>query len=281
MKEKTISDGYFKAEELYENIWKISSCMVNSYLVIGDEMAAVIDTGYGVSDLHAFVRQITDKKLIVLLTHGHVDHIQGIRDFDCDIYLNEQDWKVAEAHNSREALDFGFKLMKVAKIIMPWRKQCRKGFQKSKYYQYKLPQMKNIRENQTFDLGGTILTAIGFPGHTPGSMGFLLKDRGILFIGDAMNSNLFLQLPESTKLTTYIASLHKAEKIRFTTFLQGHDVKPCPKECLEDYIELAENLDFYSGKHVKNNSMFSQAEIRHCSNQKKNAAIEIAADKLG
>ncbi len=47
------------------------------YLVIGKERAAFIDTGYGFGDLNAFARQFTDLPLLVLNTHGHLDHAGG------------------------------------------------------------------------------------------------------------------------------------------------------------------------------------------------------------
>ena len=52
--------------------------MTAMYLLEGDEFALLIDTGLGLFDLTALVRQYTDKPLLVALTHGHVDHAGGI-----------------------------------------------------------------------------------------------------------------------------------------------------------------------------------------------------------
>ena len=47
------------------------------YLVEGTEKAALIDTGYGVGNLKGYIKTLTEKPLIVLITHGHLDHVAG------------------------------------------------------------------------------------------------------------------------------------------------------------------------------------------------------------
>ena len=46
-----------------------------SYLAIGEEAAALIDTGYGMGDIKGLAEELTDLPLIVITTHTHVDHI--------------------------------------------------------------------------------------------------------------------------------------------------------------------------------------------------------------
>jgi glyoxylase-like metal-dependent hydrolase (beta-lactamase superfamily II) len=60
------------------------------YLIEGKEKAALIDTGVGVGDLKPFIRELTDKPLIVLVTHGHVDHALGAVSFD-EVYMSHID----------------------------------------------------------------------------------------------------------------------------------------------------------------------------------------------
>lgn len=57
--------------------WEETHC----YLVIGDERALLIDTGLGVGDILAQVRQLTDKTVVAVATHIHWDHIGGHRLF--------------------------------------------------------------------------------------------------------------------------------------------------------------------------------------------------------
>lgn len=52
------------------------------YLVEGSARAALIDTGMGFAGLFETVRALTDKPVIVLNTHGHLDHTGANGQFD-------------------------------------------------------------------------------------------------------------------------------------------------------------------------------------------------------
>ena len=61
-----------------------------SYLILGGERAVVLDTGMGIADLHAEVKRLTDLPLVVVVSHGHYDHVgdnhrfSEVWAFDCD-----------------------------------------------------------------------------------------------------------------------------------------------------------------------------------------------------
>ena len=86
-----MSDTYYKPLKIAENIYHIyEPGNVNTTLIIGEEKALLIDTGYGFGDLAAFVRTLTDKPLEVVLTHGHTDHCGGNYEFPT-VYMNLMD----------------------------------------------------------------------------------------------------------------------------------------------------------------------------------------------
>ena len=60
------------------------------YLIIGEEKALLLDTGCGVCDLKELVSELTDKPVMVALTHGHRDHAGGFGACD-EIWLGEED----------------------------------------------------------------------------------------------------------------------------------------------------------------------------------------------
>lgn len=81
-------------EALPDGCWRLTSpgFAMNSGLIVGSRLAALVDTGAGPREakaIHRAVRRITDLELIVINTHAHGDHFlgneyfraQGVRDF--------------------------------------------------------------------------------------------------------------------------------------------------------------------------------------------------------
>lgn len=81
----------FKTEKVTERITRIYAFATElMYLVEGTEKAVLIDTGSGIGSLKACVEQLTDKPVIVLVTHGHVDHAMGAAEFE-NVYMSHED----------------------------------------------------------------------------------------------------------------------------------------------------------------------------------------------
>src|SRR5215510_1307924 len=51
-------------------------------LMIGEQRAALIDSGCGIGNLREAVEEVTDKPVIVINTHTHLDHLGSNRQFD-------------------------------------------------------------------------------------------------------------------------------------------------------------------------------------------------------
>ena len=72
----------FTSQEVFPGIFHITDAMGVSFtLLTGSERALLIDTGYGLEDVAAYVRTLTSLPVDVLLTHGHHDHALGTRWF--------------------------------------------------------------------------------------------------------------------------------------------------------------------------------------------------------
>lgn len=133
----------------------------NAYVLSKGKDCVVIDPGL---DFEESAKVIKSKYnvLAVLLTHGHVDHIDGIRFFDCPIYISKED------------------------------EICLKDKQYSLYswFDGKIPfdiskfEVIKVKDNQTIDLLDESIKVISTPGHTSGSVSYLYKDR--LFSGDTL-----------------------------------------------------------------------------------------------
>ena len=83
--------SWFKSRKVTDRFTRIygatGECM---YLAVGNEGVLLVDTGTGIGDLKGYVETLTDKPLTVAMTHGHVDHVQGVSQFG-EYFLNQKD----------------------------------------------------------------------------------------------------------------------------------------------------------------------------------------------
>ena len=93
--------GYFTVFKYNENLYQIKDALGSLItLVIGEEKALVFDTGYGIGDLNKEIKQITSKPLIVVNSHGHMDHSCGNYQFD-KVFIDKRDLELVKKHNSK------------------------------------------------------------------------------------------------------------------------------------------------------------------------------------
>ncbi|MGM9517611.1 MAG: MBL fold metallo-hydrolase [Acidaminococcus sp.] len=65
------------------NGWQIRSDGDYCYLLAGDDLAVMIDDGYGSGNIRAFAQTLTDKSVkYVINTHYHFDHTANDAYFD-------------------------------------------------------------------------------------------------------------------------------------------------------------------------------------------------------
>ncbi len=63
---------FFQSKKIYDNVTLIQGLGgVQCYLVEGQERALLIDGLTGVGSLRAYVRELTDLPVMVVITHGH------------------------------------------------------------------------------------------------------------------------------------------------------------------------------------------------------------------
>ena len=204
------------------------------YLVEGTERAALIDTGYGIGDLKGYIKTLTEKPLIVLITHGHLDHVAGAGQFE-QVYMSHADIALAKEHSlvekRKEAIQHSapqlFAKLADEDFISPFTGEF-------------LP----LQDGQMFDLGGVTLKLLALRGHTSGIMAVLnVQDRTIM-LGDACGVGVLLCLPESTNIEDYRANLLNTRQYKplYDQVLREHGAFESPCSVLEDCIEACDNI---------------------------------------
>lgn len=79
-----------KTVRLEDGLWAFDDGVCRSYLVIGEKRALLLDTGDGVGNVHQAAEAVTDRKLTIVNSHFHGDHVQG-NDLFQDIYVHPLD----------------------------------------------------------------------------------------------------------------------------------------------------------------------------------------------
>lgn len=267
--------GSYMAWKVDEKTWVISFMNGTEYMFLleGEEKALLIDTGYGVGNLRAFVEKLTEKPILVTNTHYHPDHAAGNGEFDC-AYVSAG-WEVdAPSVDAEGAVPFDLKKLPYPdyeKII--------------------------VGDGYVFDLGEREVEVLeAKPAHCNSSLFFLDRTHRILFCGDDYESAQTLMYDNSNNpdapydVKERLDNL-KANAVRlcerdgeYDLIFPNHNGGPIAREYLTQYIELVDAV--YAGKAViedKLNHPFIEMDEKAptlCRVRWKNVSIFIKKDLL-
>ena len=203
-----------------DHVWLLDDHDAACYVVAGEKQALVIDTSIGLADIRKAAESLTDLPLILVNTHGHLDHFGGNWSFE-KAYMNLADLKLAE-----EDMDYPELQDAIRKFNVTY------------------PPYVHVEDGHIFDLGGLQLEVIYFPGHTAGEIVLLDRKDRILFSGDGIVEHLWLQLPESQPVSTQIESMMRLKAVRdsFDIILHGHSSGPMGGELFDTMLEALKDL---------------------------------------
>lgn len=233
----------FITYKINDQIYQIKDPMgVLTTLIIGKNKAMLIDTGYGIFNLREYIKTITDLELIVMNSHGHMDHSGGNYLFD-EIYIHQNDEDLVKLHNSINWRKRNIKSAKNLNLI-------NESFDEETYLSKREGKLKYLNIHDIFDLGDLTIEIVNLEGHTTGSVGFLIKEQNILVTSDAICPFVWIFLKESTTFKVYKEMLKKTLNLKFDYFLVGHGAgKLLPKSRMEKFYQTA--LDLTIEKSVK------------------------------
>ena len=170
----------YKIEKIDDKHYLINdSQLCTTYIIIGDNKAMVIDCGMKNNEsLLNQIKKITDKDLIVVLTHAHYDHSGHLDEFD-HFYMAKED------------------------------EICLKKYpihQQNKLY---------LKDQMEFDLGNIKVRSYVFNGHTSGSTIFIDETYHYAYTGDQFGSGcgVWMQVSEACCLSEYIINIKRFLKI--------------------------------------------------------------------
>ncbi len=198
------TDIDFRSARIDKNVVRIRNGAGDlMYVIEGKNKVALIDTGLGIGDLKGYVETISKKPIVVLITHGHVDHASGTAQFD-DVYMNRNDNALFKEHTA-----MGNRKGYAGACNPEWAKTLTDA----NYLPGDDPaRFKDLTEGMTIDLGGVHLDIYDLPGHTQGMTAILIRENRALISGDGANMFTFLWSGETLGLTSYEKSVRHIKK---------------------------------------------------------------------
>lgn len=212
------------------------------FLLEGDEKALLIDTGTGTFDLKKTIETLTQKPVIVALTHGHVDHAGGIGQFD-EIHLHEGDFEMARSIALEDRQGYADMLIQMSNgVFAPI--TCTEFDNK--------PKLVALREGEDIELGNRLVKVYETAGHTEGGLSFLDVKERIMISGDACNPNILLfDNKEKNSISEILKTAEKLKGLQpqFDRHYNGHigygdyiSFLPLPESLIQDTIDLCHDI---------------------------------------
>lgn len=221
---------------------------LNSYLILSEGEALLIDTGFKHPDSKAALMgalkelNVDRRHLKIFLTHLHTDHI-GLADEvageSAEIYMSGEDYRryreSLEPEHWKESdqlfLQEGFSKGGLKQIVTtnPARK----------YMPERVFEASCISDGEKLYVGNTELICVQTNGHTPGHFSLYLPEEEIMFLGDHIlydiTPNITAWMGVEDSLRDYLKNLDKIKEYPMQMALPGHRKVSKPvKERIEE-----------------------------------------------
>jgi glyoxylase-like metal-dependent hydrolase (beta-lactamase superfamily II) len=163
---------------------------VKSFLVEGDDLAMLVDSGTGIGDIGTVVRRLTAKPVLLVNSHSHWDHVGDNWQFD-RIWIHEAEASRLPAGVPNERMRLNLTEDNFTGERPAW-------IDPSTFEIRGSSPERLLHGGEVIDLGGRQFTVIHTPGHSPGGIVLLEEATGILIAGDAVYAGrLFAHLADS------------------------------------------------------------------------------------
>lgn len=193
---------WFELHHVTRDLWMIAEPgHVVSWLYLGTDRAALIDSGTGIVPIRPLVDGLTDLPVTVINTHYHFDHVGGnaafaerlagakgetllLRHAPRDLlkrYVAGFEPVIAKAEADR-AVDPDAYARAPEQAVRPFPV----GFDLEAWRPGGVAATGLLRDGDAIDLGDRQLQVIETPGHSPDGISLFDPEAGILFVGDTL-----------------------------------------------------------------------------------------------
>lgn len=215
-----LKDEWFTVSQIDRNTYAISELghweKVHSFLLIGQNKAALIDTGLGIDHLKRITDQLTSLPIDVITTHVHSDHI-GSHGAYTRIFVHayEEEWlKTGIVGLSLEQI----RANTARDITIP----VPATFNPTTYTPFMGVPTGVLHDGDEIALGNRTLQIYHTPGHSPGHIVIFDRQTGYLFTGDLLydTTPIYAFYP-TTSPVDLVNSLERITQISGVTMIYG------------------------------------------------------------
>lgn len=219
----------------------------NIWYVRGRDRDMLVDTGLGVVSLLDEIKDLINKPLVAIATHGHLDHIGGMHEFnrrlihatEAPLLVQPIPFPLIAAEvppDLREMLArIGYPVNDFLLTAVPYQ-----GYDLAKFRTEPSEATKTLVEGNVIDLGDRVFDVLHLPGHSPGSIGLWEQSRGILFAGDAIYDGPLVDEGPDSDINDYCQTMMRLRDLPVRVVHGGHEDSFGQErlvEIAEDYLD--------------------------------------------
>ena len=157
---------------------------MNVYLIIDENKCFIVDPGGNYSEIEKTIKELNLEVLGILLTHAHVDHTYLIGKFNCPIYIHEKSissYLILMSSLIPTPVAYNISIINLS--LEPTL-SLYDSFGFDMPFNYLKLDIKKIKDNDIIKLNDKEIKVIHTPGHTKGSVCYLIDNK--LFSGDTL-----------------------------------------------------------------------------------------------
>lgn len=218
-----------------------------SYLVLGEDKAALVDTGCGIGNIKQLAEDFTDLPVMVVNTHHHNDHVAQNHLFDeVAIFDDPVARRTAEEGVPHDEM---LELLDEGSVWKP----LPEDFDPDAYWVPPFKVTRWLHDGDFIELGGRELEVFHTPGHSPDSICLLERDSRLLWTGDMFYTGAIYTYLPGGDLDQFIESYRRMIDLfpHYDRLMPSHNEPWIEKKILREVLRAAEEIREGKGEYVE------------------------------
>lgn len=227
-----VAPSWFRVRALPGGVTRIDEPYVDAGLraniwhLRGADRDLLVDTGLGVGRLRTELPELFAREPLVVLTHGHLDHMGSAHEF-AEVWAHRLEAieepppgsldGPALARELELELGPGEEMPALMISALP-----SADYDPVTYRLRGVPVARWIEEGDAVELGDRTLEVLHFPGHSPGGLALLDRRDGTLFSGDIVYDDYLLDEIVGADRADYARSMERLRELEVSVVHGGH-----------------------------------------------------------